>query len=93
MLSLRKTLSIFMKMMNNLLVDMLDEGVVVFLDNILMYSTIAEQHFKLLKKVFTHLHKHVFYCKLKKCSFLKKTTTFLGLDITPQGLCISDAKV
>ena len=72
---------------------MLDKGVIVFLDDMLIYSTMAEKHFKLLEKVFTRLNKYKFYCKLKKCSFLQWTTTFLGFDITPEGLKISDAKV
>ena len=40
-----------MQTMNNLFEDMLDEGVVVFLDDILIYSTTSEGHFKLLEKV------------------------------------------
>ena len=55
-------------MMNSLFMDMLDKGVVVFLDDVLIYSTIVEEHFELLEKVFTCLHKHEFYCKLKKFS-------------------------
>ena len=51
---------------------MLDKGVVVFLDDVLIYSTIAKEHYELLEKVFTCLCKHEFYCKLKKCSFLQK---------------------
>ena len=83
----------FMQMMNNLFVDMLDKGVIVFLDDVLIYSTMVEKHFELLEKVFACLHKYKFYCKLKKCSFLQWTTTFLGFDIMPEGLQISDAKV
>ena len=79
--------------MKNLFVDMLDKGVVVFLDNILIYSTMVEEYFDLLEKVLAHLHKYKFYCKLKKCSFLWRTTTFLEFDITLEGLQISDAKV
>ena len=60
----------FMQTMNNLFVDMLDKGVIVFLDDMLIYSTMVEEHFELLEKVFTCLHKYEFYCKLKKCSFL-----------------------
>ena len=43
--------------------DMLDKGVVVFLDDILIYSTMVEEHFELLEKVFAHLHKYKLYCK------------------------------
>ena len=56
----------FMQTMNNLFVDILDKGVVVFLNDILICSTMAEEHFELVEKVFTHLHKHAFYCKVKK---------------------------
>ena len=66
----------FMPMMNILFVDMLDKGVIVFLDDVLIYSTTVEEHFELLEKVFACLRKYKFYCKLKKCSFLQWTTTF-----------------
>ena len=72
---------------------MLDKRVVVFLDDALIYTTMAEEHFEILEKVFAYLYKYELYCKLKKCSFLQWTTTFLGFDITPKGLQISDAKV
>ena len=45
----------FMQMMNNLFEDMLDQGVVVFLNDMLIYSTTLEGHFKLLEKVFACL--------------------------------------
>ena len=47
---------IFMWIMNNLFVDMLDKGVVVLLNNVLIYSTMAKEYFKLLERVFTHLY-------------------------------------
>ena len=83
----------FIRMMNNLVKDMLDQGVVVFLDDMLIYSTILEGYFILLEKVFACLQRYEFYCKLKKCSFLRQTTTFLGFNISPEGLQISDAKI
>ena len=83
----------FMQMMNNLFMDMLDKGIVVFLDDILIYSTIEEENFELMENVFTHLCKHAFYCNLKKCSFLHKTTTFLVFDITPDGMHTNASKV
>ena len=41
----------FMGMMNNLFNDMLDQRVVVFLDDMLIYSNMPEEHFELLEKV------------------------------------------
>ena len=55
--------AIFKKTMNNLFMDMLEKRVVVFLDDVLIYSNIVEQLFELLRKVFTYLYKHAFYLK------------------------------
>ena len=83
----------FMQTMNNLFVDMLNKRVVVFLDDLLVYSTMKEEHFELLEKTFAYLCNHAFYCKLKKYSILQKTTTFLGFGINPKGMHISDVKM
>ena len=45
----------FMRTMNNLFSDLLDRGVVAFMDDILMYSSTIEKHGLLLKAVFTRL--------------------------------------
>ena len=83
----------FMQTMNNLFSDMLDSGVAVFLGNILVYLGMVDKHFILLKQVLACLCQYTFYCKLKKCSFLCNSTTFLGFDVTPEGIHISDSKV
>ena len=83
----------FTQTMNNLFIDILDKRVVVFLDGTPIYSKIVEEHFKILKKVFKYLCKHALYYKLKNCSFFQKTTAFLGFNITPKVIHISDAKV
>ena len=92
-MGLTKAPAMFMRMINNLFVDMLDKGVIMFLDDMLIYSTIVDEHFELLEKVFACLHKYEFYCKLKKCSFLQQITTFLGFDIMPESLQINNTKV
>ena len=50
----------FMHMMSNWFIDMLDKGAVVFLDDMLINSSMVEEHFDLLNKVFTYMHKHAF---------------------------------
>ena len=92
-MGLTNVAAMFMQMMYNLFTDMLDKVVIAFLDDVLIYSTMVEEHFELLEKVFACLLKYKFYCKLKKWSFLRQITTFLGFDITPEGLKISDVKV
>ena len=78
--------------MSNLFTDLLDQGIIVFLDDELVYSHNRDEYVQLLCTVFHNLHEHRFYCKLKKCSIFLSTTTFLGFDITPDGLKISEAK-
>ena len=85
--------AMFMQAMNNLFTDLLDCSVIVFLNDILVYNHTREEHVQLLRMVFEKLCGHRFYCKLKKCSFFHTSTTFLGLDVTLEGLKISDAKV
>ena len=52
---------IFMQTMDSLFIDMLEKGVVIFLDDMLIYSIMAEEHFILLENVFACLHKYEFY--------------------------------
>ena len=83
----------FMQTMNNLFLNMLDSGVAVFLDNILMYWHMVNKHFILLEQVLAHLCQYMFYCKLKKCSFLHNSKMLLGFNVMPEGMHISDLKV
>ena len=85
--------AIFMQTMNNLFLDMLDSSVAEFLNNILMYSHMVDKHFTLLEQVLVCLHQYIFYCKLKKCSFLYNSIMFFSFDVTPEGMHISDSKV
>ena len=68
------TPAMFIHTMKNLFSDVLDSGIAVFLDNILMYSHMVKEYFTLLEKV--HLCQYMLYCKLKKCSFLYNSITF-----------------
>lgn len=56
----------------------LDHFVVVYLDDILVYSKSADDHEKHLRQVLGVLEQNKFYCKLKKCTFFSPETTFLG---------------
>ena len=83
----------FMRAMNTLFHDLLDRGVVVFLDDILIYAATLAEHNRLLEEVLKRLRESRFFCKLKKCSFFRQKTTFLGFDVTESGLSINDQKV
>ena len=83
----------FIHTMNNLFSDMLDSSQTVFLDAILMYSYLIDKHFTLLERVLVCLCLYMFYCELKKWSLLYNSTIFLGFNIMPEGMYISDLKV
>ena len=59
----------FMRAMNNLFYDLLDNGVVVFLDDILIYSDNLDEHCRILDIVLDRLRSSKFYCKLKKYTY------------------------
>ena len=57
----------FQRMMNNVFFDLLDEGVLCYLDDLLLYTKDVESHKKLLDKVFSILAKNKLFIKAKKC--------------------------
>jgi hypothetical protein len=59
----------FMNLMNNVFMDYLDKFVVVFIDDILIYSQNEEEHVDHLKMVLQRLREHQLYVKLSKCEF------------------------
>ncbi len=78
--------STFQRAMNTLLRDLLDRGVIVYLDDILVYTKTKEEHLILLRKLFEKLRLNKFYAKLSKCSFGRSETEFLGHIISPDGI-------
>lgn len=54
-------------MMNNVFFELLDEGVLCYLDDLLLYTKDVESHKRLLDKVFHILNKHKLFIKAKKC--------------------------
>jgi hypothetical protein len=70
--------STFMRMMNDILRPLLDVCVIVFIDDILIYSETEEQHHIDVCQVFDLLRQHKLYVKLSKCEFFKHEVEFLG---------------
>ena len=80
----------FMQTMSNIFFNMLVSGIVVFLDDILMYWCKVKEKFTIVEKALVHLCQYMFYYKLKKSRLLCKNTMFFSFDFTPKGMCISD---
>lgn len=67
-----------MPTMNTIFAPLLRKGVLVFMDDILVYSTTLEEHAELLKQVFDILQKNEFYLKWSKCAFAQSQLEYLG---------------
>jgi hypothetical protein len=77
----------FMYLMNSVFMPELDNFVVVFIDDILVYSKSEEEHVGHLHVVFQHLREHRLYAKLSKCDFWLNEIKFLGQTISCRYSC------
>ena len=68
----------FMNLMNDVLADYLDDFVIVFLDDILIYSKTIEDHVVHLRKVLQKLREHQLFAKASKCEIAYDSIEFLG---------------
>ncbi|GJJ72451.1 hypothetical protein EMPS_04808 [Entomortierella parvispora] len=76
----------FSNMMLRVLDPVLDKWVVVYLDDLLIYSKTKKEHLQHLRSVLALLRKNGLYAKLSKCSFMQDETEFLGHTITKDGI-------
>ena len=76
----------FSNMMLRVLDPVLDKWVVVYLDDLLIYSKTKSEHLQHLRSVLALLRKNGLYAKLSKCSFMQDETEFLGHTITKDGI-------
>ena len=83
----------FQHFMNNMLSDLLDVCIVVYLDDILIYSDNIMQHRKHVKEVLKRLQKAGLYMKAEKCEFHSNSVEYLGYVLSLSGLTMSDTKV
>jgi len=79
--------------MNDIFREWLDDFVVVYIDDILVYSSSMEEHAEHLRKVFQRLKENKLYAKFEKCEFGVSKVDFLGHRITQKGLKMDDHKV
>jgi len=79
--------------MNDVFSNLLDVCVVVYLDDILIYSDDITQHWSHIKEVLKRLRKLKLYAKVEKCEFHSDSMEYLGYVLSPSGLTMSNAKV
>ena len=83
---LTNALAAFMDLMNRLFQLYLDMFVIVFIDDILVYSKTRAEHARHLKLVLKSLREHQLYAKFSKCQFWLDQVAFLGHVISAQGI-------
>jgi hypothetical protein len=85
--------AVFMCLMNGIFREYLDKFVIVFLDDILIYSKSEEEHEQHLRMVLQVLREHQLYAKLSKCSFYQKEIHYLGHIISENGIVVDPEKI
>src|SRR5438105_1791865 len=83
----------FMYLMNLVFMKELDKFVVVFLDDILVYSKDEAEHAEHLWIVLSRLREHKLYAKFSKCAFWLKEVAFLGHILSAEGIAVDPSKV
>jgi hypothetical protein len=83
----------FMYLLNSIFMPELDKFVVVFIDDILVYSKNEAEHTKHLHTVLQRLRDHQLYAKLSKCDFWLREINFLGHTISQDGISVDPEKV
>jgi len=79
--------------MNDIFSDLLDVCVVIYLDDILIYSNNMSEHHRHVKEVLKHLRKAGLYAKAEKCKFHSELVEYLGYILSLSGLTMSDDKI
>ena len=83
----------FMRLVNSVFHEYLDKFVVVYIDDILVYSKTEDEHAQHLRLILTKLREHRLYAKFSKCEFWLKELIFLGHVVSAQGVSVVPDKI
>lgn len=83
----------FQGVMNLIFAHLLRKGVIIFMDDILVYSATLEEHMLLLQQVFQTIREHQFFLKRSKCFFAQKEVEYLGHCISRAGVATEPSKI
>ena len=83
----------FQSLMNRIFYDCVDVFLVVYMDDLLIFSKDEESHIKHLNTVLCRLREHKLFVSPKKCEFMKSEIDFLGLVVGKNGIRVNPLKV
>ena len=82
-----------MELMNRVFHDYLDKFIIVFIDDILVYSKTREDHETHLRLALERLQSKKLYAKFSKCEFWLDRVMFLGHIVSEEGVAVDPAKI
>ena len=85
--------AVFQHMANDIFRDFLDIFLIIYLDDLLIYSKTQEEHNAHVRQVLQRLREYGLYAKLEKCNFDCKQVEFLGYVVSSEGISMDPAKV
>jgi hypothetical protein len=83
----------FMTLMNNIFREYLDKFVIIYLDDILIYSKTKEEHLQHVRIILETLRKHKLYAKINKCELVRTSVEYTGHFISAQGISVDPRKI
>ena len=83
----------FQNFMDNIFSDLLYKGVVIYLDDIMIYTKTMDEHITLVNEILSRLRKNNLTANLKKCHFHQESVDFLGHVISSNGIQMDPKKV
>ena len=83
----------FQRFMNDIFSDLLDINVIIYLDDILVYSDDPTEHTEHIHEVLRHLRKHSLFACPDKCHFSEDSVEYLGFILSKEGLEMDQSKV
>lgn len=85
--------TIFCNLMNDILYELLDRFIIIYLDDIVVYNETLEEHVQFLEEVLSKLRAHQLYVKKEKCEFCMQEIMFLGHKVSKGQIRMDERKV
>ncbi len=85
--------AVFQALVNDVLRDMVDQFIYVYLDDILIFSSSLQEHVQHVRRVLQRLLENGIFVKAEKCAFHAQSVPFLGFIVSPEGVLMDPDRV